>query len=333
VKHTKKFSSMNFPGMGLLLLIAVASCDDDSPSTGSTTAQNSGASGGGVAGGGGQEQGGAAGNAGQAADGGQGGASGKGDSNAICDGSSTIRLALFYTDDPLGFPEWEASRNDLGSRFLFVDGHCQFWMDVDPPQEPACASIADYRTGTLEQETAQTLSKVLFYDDPEQLKINCEGGIKDASAFHMWNGKGEFVCLNGFKEPTGIQGIRDKLLEQSVPVEASIRIGVAKNVITSSHPKGDVSWTLERAVENFLIPEEKKHDYGGLTLVSDPGEIAKLRSLRDQWCDLLRPYGYPINPMIVVDRFENSGDVRGTLVVYRQDLPFTDPATGLWSPP
>jgi hypothetical protein len=198
--------------------------------------------------------------------------------------------------------------------------------------DPACQLLSDYRTGVIDQETAELLSKTLSYQDPPQLGPLCKGDVVDSSAFYFWNGVGEFVCPNGFKEPEGFNTLYEKLHSQSVPFEGNLRIGIAKNQITQSLPKGELSWPLERSMDDFLMSDESKHNYGGLFLVSSPDEIAKLRILRDQWCDLLRPFGYPINGLINLDRVDKS-DILGTLVVYRQDLPFSDPVTGLWSPP
>lgn len=241
-----------------------------------------------------------------------------------------------YFSDPIRFPEWESSRFDLGSRFIYVNGQCQYWIESDESVDTACHRISDFRTGVMEPHTAKALGDVLFYEDPVKLAQFCIEPSLDSPAFLLWNGVGEFACSYGFKEPAGLNDIYEEILAKSVPFEGKLRIGVAKNVHTESLPKieKELTWPLSRPIEDFVIPEEAKYDYGGLFLVSDPNEIAKLRALRDQWCDLVRPFGYQINAMINLDRvYKDKGNTVGTIVVYRQELPFVNTPNGLWFPP
>jgi hypothetical protein len=247
-------------------------------------------------------------------------------SRRICDGSDGIRLAHWVGGGGTQ-AAFTAILYELGWEFLYVDGHCHYWVRQPSPPvgpDPLYFDSFPYREGVLTTHQESTLHDLLSYDDFARGAPPCpraNSGTTDASTEMLWDGVKAHSCYAGWQvDPSW--PMRSELFASGTPVTGAMRVESGQNSIPDSAPI--YPWPLATPVTNYEVPVLKSFASGQSALVADPTETAALRRLRDRAIAEATIAGYPDGAIAV--------QPKGYVVTVRDDLPFTRRSDGLWVP-
>jgi hypothetical protein len=110
-------------------------------------------------------------------------------SQPLCDGSDAVRLQ--YTSGGGFFPgSYYGFLAPFLSRYLFVDGHCRYWVSA--------AAWAGVRIGSLTDDQANTLETELHYAEFAELNGDWETrGCNDGGTWTVSDGASQIGCYCG----------------------------------------------------------------------------------------------------------------------------------------
>jgi hypothetical protein len=238
----------------------------------------------------------------------------------ICDGSDEIRFGYWTPVSPRSVRPFTLVLYDLGNEFLYVDGHCHYWVDRPGLPNDEYRRWRSYREGVLTQSQEQSLHDAVSYDDFSKLP-RCGPGALEGSPTVLWNGVETRMCQALAGVPDGWPA-RDELYAAGHVVSGGVRIVVGIDPVPDDAPL--YAWPLSGLVE-YEIPYAMANDWGQSSLISAPADVEALRTLRDR---------------AIADATAEPGrfygliylQAKGYAAVIRDDLPFTDRAHGLWVP-
>jgi hypothetical protein len=219
---------------------------------------------------------------------------------------------------------------EMGLDFLYVDGHCHYWVQ-GPPADTANPTVGyyigiyqPYREGGLTVEQEQSLHDAVGYDDFAASGPTCPTtSVSDPTAIELWDGKRVHVC---FGRPAGVDvywPMRLELFNRGTPMNGDLRIEVGRESV----PDGRTiyPWPLAAPPMDYAVSDLQSTTSGRSTLISDPQDKAALRSLREELLTELSTSGYFFGIILV--------EPKGYVLALRDHLPFANPADGLWAPP
>jgi hypothetical protein len=260
----------------------------------------------------------------------------------ICDGSDQIRLAFITGGGPGATPA-NTLLYSLGVRWLFVDGHCTYWMQSVTEQSTydKFQNFRGYLTGVLTPTQESALFENVGYgivgttagDDTVDnagvspngpLQSGCRGPQAfDASVGSLWNGR-EMQHCSPFLEPAGWL-LRAELMAGAHPMSGAVRIHIgALNGYAYPPEMPRYEWPLNSPAERFFAEGDSERSF----VISDPSDAAALRALRERVLGTSSDF-----PEFLRLRDSRSAQNCETcLLTFRDELPFTD-ASGNWSPP
>jgi hypothetical protein len=240
----------------------------------------------------------------------------------ICDGSDGIRFVFRAPVDLQLAPEYEAVVDELGFDFLYVDGHCHYWvMQINDAAAGPLVMPFAVREGDLDAEAEQSVHDWLSYDDVDAMPCDDLTGRtiwETGTPMEIWDGERLHTCANGW-----IRGY-DYLLRYALYKRATevvtpgVRIEVGKATLAPNLP--ELTWPLATPPASYAVPPAQSRTPGVSTLITDPADVDALRELRAQR-RLVGGLGGLVQ--IAPD---------GYVVGIRDDLPFTSPIDGLWHP-
>jgi hypothetical protein len=242
----------------------------------------------------------------------------------ICDGSDGIRLAYWVPVQPTRVLAFTAELYDLGAEFLYVDGHCHYWVQEPDPTD-RYAAWRPYREGVLTASQESALHDTVAYDDFVAGAPPCMGPLSlDATPEKVWDGIAVYSC-NGILQAPVDWPMRGVLATSSTPVTSgAMRVMVGSETAPDKAPI--YPWPLAGTPASYEIEYQASMAFGQSTLVTDATEVAALRALRDRMiADAIVAPGYFFNVVFV--------EPSGTVISMRDDLPFENQAGGLWAPP
>jgi hypothetical protein len=241
----------------------------------------------------------------------------------ICDGSDGIRLAYSVPVSPVRVPAFTADLYDLGIEFLYVDGHCHYWMQEPLPAD-RFGAWRPYREGELTVAQEAALHDAVSYDDFAAGAPPCRGPLAvDASPTLLWDGRMTHSC-NGTLQAPADWPMRGELARSTTPMAGPMRVMVGRQSVGPGAPI--YPWPLAGTPASYEIGYAASMAFGRSTLVTDPTELAALRSLRDRAiADGIASPGYFYDAIYV--------QPSGTVISMRDDVPFANQSGGLWAPP
>jgi len=241
----------------------------------------------------------------------------------ICDGSDDIRLAHWFPVDPTRVPAFTAELYELGTEFLYVDGHCHYWMQ-EPVATDRFANWRPYREGQLTAAQETALHDAVSYDDFTAGAPPCMGPLsEDGSPERLWDGRTVYSCNGILQAPAGWP-MRIELAATTAPMTGPMRVMVGQESVGPGAPI--YPWPLAGAPADYEIDYTASMDFGLSTLVTDATEVAALRSLRDRAiAEGIASPGYFYDAIYVVPG--------GTVISMRDEVPFANQPGGVWAPP
>ena len=255
-----------------------------------------------------------------------------GDSSAaprrICDGSDDIRLAWVIPGNPGREPSFTATLFELGFSFLYVDGHCHYWVS-EPSNDDNFASWRPFREGKLGEAQEAVLHDSVSYDDFAHHAPACVGPLAlDGDPTEVWDGLRVSVCNGGVQVPNDWPG-RAELYAGGKDMSGPMRFEVGKDYVPDN-PKVDnlkiYPWPLAKPPSYYEIDESVSTSFGHSVLITDPEDAAALRALRAQAvADAEATKAFWSGKIFV--------EPKGYVMSIRDDVPFANATTGTWSPP
>jgi hypothetical protein len=241
----------------------------------------------------------------------------------ICDGSDGIRLAHWFPVDPTRVPAFTAELYELGTEFLYVDGHCHYWMQ-EPQTTDRFGNWRAYREGQLTAAQETALHDAVSYDDFTAGAPLCKGPLsQDGSPERLWDGRTVYSC-NGILQAPVDWPMRIELAATTAPMTGPMRVMVGLEDVGPGAPI--YAWPLAGTPAEYQIDYAASMDFGLSTLVTDAAEVAALRSLRDRAiADGIAAPGHFYDAIYV--------EPDGTVMSMRDEVPFANRAGGLWAPP
>jgi hypothetical protein len=244
---------------------------------------------------------------------------------SICDGSSDIRFAAKWI--PLGLiSESEFFRSELGSRYVYVSGECDYWVLTQPE-----GKLDRTHAGRLSPDEADELADDVGYDEFSTLEgVYVEQGAADGSAALFYDGRDVIACYGSCPEsPEGVQSARDsltpwieRLWDQGAEYDGAVRLVVNRldRFDTAVWP---LAWPLNSIEYQPGVPaESRSYVIGSSSLVADHDDALQLR-------DLWRAQQAPDAVEVALAVSDPAHD-DGTFDVWSRDsLPFED-ARGLF---
>ncbi len=201
----------------------------------------------------------------------EGGGSGGGTSTEpLCDGSSAIRLELSSSG---GFvPDYFDDTNPYGYWFVFVDGHCDYWVSPD---------MRGVRSGHLSDEQAAALAKDVAWDRLQQLE-GPDQSCPDAGATVIRSPTHEASCSCGCDTPekeavfAKLDGIVKGLWESGT--QTDLPLTAFRSPYPPSQTQDSASWPLSWPITDIV---ELGSSPG--TPIPSASDRAALRSLREEY--------------------------------------------------
>jgi hypothetical protein len=241
----------------------------------------------------------------------------------ICDGSDGIRLAYWVPVQPTRVFAFTAELYDLGGEFLYVDGHCHYWLQEPDPTDKYVV-WRPYREGVLTAVQEAALHDTVSYDDFAAGAPPCMGPLaSDASPERVWDGIAVHSCNGILQAPVGWP-MRGELAASATPMTGAMRVMVGSESVPDNAPV--YPWPLAGTPASYEIEYQASMAFGKSTLVTDAAEVAALRALRDRAiADVIVAPGYFYNIIFV--------EPKGTAISMRDDVPFANQPGGLWAPP
>lgn len=250
----------------------------------------------------------------------------------LCDGTDRLRFSVVIPASNVITDQWVLWEN--GGRFLFVDGHCRFW--VSGPDNPS--QLERYHSGVLSDLDRSALEGSFFWGrwaEKGLLGSWAKGqGQFDFASKVFQSPEGQVGCDSGCgaeSNPVEILQMRnaeqvqvERLWQAGAPYDSSLRIQVNLYATAGLVPNAiwPLSWSLAEVVHT---PEDASEaEPGSGILIDDPEEVAALREIWDDYDSIMpetwKTYGIP---------FEDP-QVPGVVfsVFVRDTLPFEE-ANGL----
>lgn len=247
----------------------------------------------------------------------------------LCDGSEGLRFSVVVISGnvlPAELVRWE-----LGARFLFIQGNCQYW--VSGPETPS--RWQHYHTGTLTELERTTVEDAFLWGQWQREELVGHWlrgqGEFDVPSKAFQSSEGEIICDGGCgaeSNPAEVFQIRDaeqpmvdQLWNSSAPYSGALRVQatVDRGSLSRFEP---AIWPLTWSLSEIVVePEEEAYLQPGMsTLVSDPEEASALRAIWDDY-DATIPQWKSLGPIPFEDP-QAPGVVFA--VVMRDTLPFEE---------
>lgn len=213
---------------------------------------------------------------------------------------------------------------DLGVDFLYVDGHCHYWVQEPGSTNDPFSAWRAYREGTLSPVQESALHDAVSYDDFARGAARCpdRSGTFDGSTTVVWDGASVSTCYGGFSGVDPDWPMRMALYQAATPMKAGVRIMVGRQDAAKDFPV--YHWPLAQPPSAYETEYTRGLKLGQSVLITSAADAAALRALREQ--ALADVATTPFAGEILLDP-------RGWALSLRDDLPFTRPADGLWEPP
>jgi hypothetical protein len=225
----------------------------------------------------------------------------------ICDGGPGVRFAMRSAS---GGTNLDAPRSDvlyeLGHTYLFVDGACHYWaLGSEADGAGGWGSIHE---GTLTEERERALSLDSFYGDWGDLAgswgsvaVSDGGGIVFFDAERVIGYSGPCVAPSSANDPERSIRARhlcqiwrpwiDKMYAEGTPVTGPMRISVFLSDGFSDAGEPRFDWPISRPIAEVL-DDFTTAGVGRSHLIDNADDVARLRSMRQQYRDLPPGYRY-----------------------------------------
>jgi hypothetical protein len=210
----------------------------------------------------------------------------------ICDGSDELRLAMVLTGG--GQVDNEIVR-EIGFYYLYVRGTCEYWV------LPSASGVPwpDTRTGVLELDAEEELSRALDYGNLGQLAGTWDAGVADGSTMLVSDGTSTVACVGSCEQaPEGAQalweqlGRIDDLWENSGRYEGPLRLSVVGFADSVADELG-VPWPLGSDPWSLASDGDAEPGMTHSVLVEKSEDVELWRELRRQYRDDDLPEGIP----------------------------------------
>jgi hypothetical protein len=216
---------------------------------------------------------------------------------------------------------YTATLYELGASFLYVDGHCHYW--VSKPSYDDVMWWRPFREGVLTPSQESILHDIASYDDFAHHAPSCKGPLaSDGSPARFWDGISVNVCNGALDAPEDWPG-RAALFAAGTDMSGPVRIEVGKDNPTDNtkiYP-----WPLAKPPSDYEVDDAHSMSFGQSVLITAPEDVAALRALRAQAvADTESKVTFLLVKIYV--------EPKGYVISIRDDVPFTD-ARGMWSPP
>jgi hypothetical protein len=216
-----------------------------------------------------------------------------------------------------------AEMYELGIEFLYVDGHCHYWMQEPLPTDEF-GSWRPFREGQLTAAQEAALHDLVSYDDFTAGSPPCMGPLAiDQSPARLWDGRTTHSCYGVLQAPADWP-MRIELAQSTTPMNGAMRVMVGN---LSVPPNASIyPWPFAGPPASYEIDYGASMAFGVSTLITDPTELAAVRSVRDRAiADGIVAPGHFYDAIYV--------DPDGTVMSMRDDVPFANQPGGLWAPP
>ncbi|MFZ5896825.1 MAG: hypothetical protein ACOY0T_37560 [Myxococcota bacterium] len=211
---------------------------------------------------------------------------------------------------------------ELGTSFLYVDGRCRYWVQ-DPSNEDSYVPWRAYHEGELAESQEQRLHTAISYDDVAK-RPPCIGPLAtDGSPVAVWDGENTLVCA-GQVQAEFDWPMRAELFSEGKELTGAMRVEVGRDYIP---PKARIyDWPLVVPPSAYETNYSEAAQNGQSKLVDDPGDASAVRALRAQvLADVATMPEVPFDIVFVAPK--------GYVMSFRDHLPFTGRADGLWQSP
>ncbi len=240
----------------------------------------------------------------------------------ICDGSDGIRFAIQVQVASGRVNAFTAVLYELGYGFVYIDGHCHYWMQQPSLPTDDFLTWRSYREGVLTSQQEMTLHDAVAYDDFTKAPHCADTTVSDGSPVLLWDGERIHAC-NGNPQVDADWPMRAELFEQGVPLDGPVRVVVGETPVPDDATL--YSWPLSTSPLSYEVSYSEGQEYGKSALVSNPDDVALLRKLK---ATALSDAQVAPGKFYGIISIQPKGDV----FAMRDDLPFTNPSSGLWSP-
>jgi prepilin-type processing-associated H-X9-DG protein len=211
-----------------------------------------------------------------------------GRSQELCDGSESIRLQ--YTNGGGFGARYSGFLHPLGSQYLFVDGHCRFWVSTDV--------WLGTRVGTLTTEQASALEARLGYAEFDAIDGDWEtAGCFDGPTWTVEAGGARISCYCGcfdddvpaevLEMGEAIDEVAAALWVDGTDYDGPLR--VAAEEITQSVQDDQLhfdwqTWPLAASITAATFgADTSTHDPMAGMPINDPAEREAARALRTEY--------------------------------------------------
>lgn len=245
----------------------------------------------------------------------------------VCDGSDSIRFATWVSVSLSRVPTFEADQLELGREFIFVDGRCHYWVQSPGAMEPDdfLSPWRPYREGVLSDQDEQALHDLVSYDDLSRAPICITTTVSDGDPIAIWDGNTQHFCEGRLLNVSPDWPMRRHLFDAGIEMTGPLRLEVGQLPVV---PGATVyEWPLDNPPSYYEIAYSLGMKAGQSRLIAETSEVATLRAFRRHILDDAMTRSAELFYQVVFVK------PNGYAVTMRDDLPFTDSVTGLWSPP
>ena len=208
---------------------------------------------------------------------------------------------------------------ELGSPFVYVDGHCRYWVN---DCTGALWGGGPIRSAALEGSARQDLDTWMAGAGEALRKCNGSTEVHDQTPALIFNGDVARVCyLSGSAAQIAVdfQAIVERLCSEGEDLTGAVRLTATPALAPPGTP--EAIWPLQEPITDFVLADDQMFSPGVSHKVTDPSDCSKLRALRTEYVQQVEDAGVPSQECI--------GIQGGYCVFMRDSVPFEN-AQGLF---
>jgi hypothetical protein len=204
---------------------------------------------------------------------------------SICDGSARIRLRVFAAPQLSHEPRGSFVRVENGYSRLHVDGLCHYWTSTWDGND-VLSRDREVREGQLTPDEAALLDSTFHLEDIGTELSDCPGAGAEDQTFRVMAAENAGVaCQVGGpafeKAWSTAASLASEWWMRGTPATGGVRISVIRSpAVGQQYP-----WTLATGLDGLQLAPDSETEEGVSTLLDDPTDVSKLRSLRASYLE------------------------------------------------
>jgi len=168
---------------------------------------------------------------------------------------------------------------ELGYPFLYVDGHCRYWVNNWSGMQRG--SAAPIRSAALEGSAWQDLDTWMDGAGDGLRDCNTRTEVYDQTPALIFNGDVARVCFpygDAVQVEAGLHPIAERLYSDGEDLTGAVRLTATQALPPPGAP--EAIWPLVEPITDFMLADDQVFSPGVSHKVTDPSDCSKLRALR-----------------------------------------------------